>query len=198
MGVSVSDALQSISNNTLEGLSGLYKEIIVEHAKHPRRKGRPASCRFCQDGKNPLCGDQITVYCEVEAIDGGIGLPCLCVGFDGSGCSISQASASMMCDTVSNKSVLEIRKIMEKAESIYTGRSPVAAPDDIEDDIDALAGVAKFPVRVKCAALAWKSLEILLNEHFDGDGRMKANDVGCETQACAKTKRIKIISTESN
>jgi nitrogen fixation NifU-like protein len=198
MGVTVSETLQSLSNNTLEGLSGLYKEIIVEHAKHPRRKGRPASCRFCQDGKNPLCGDQITVFCEVESSTTGVSLPCLRVGFDGSGCSISQASASMMCESVSDKSVPEIRKIMEKAECVYTGKCAAAAPDDIEDDIDALAGVAKFPVRVKCAALAWKSLELLLNEHFDSEGRIKANDVGCDSPVCGKTKRIKIISTESN
>jgi hypothetical protein len=87
---------------------------------------------------------------------------------------------------------------MEKAECVYTGKCAAAAPDDIEDDIDALAGVAKFPVRVKCAALAWKSLELLLNEHFDSEGRIKANDVGCDSPVCGKTKRIKIISTESN
>lgn len=196
MSVRVADIAQSTSN--LEGLASLYKEIIVEHAKHPRGKGRPACCRYCQEGKNPLCGDQITVFCELEPNINGAEPPHIRVGFDGAGCSISQASASMMCESVSAKNVLEVRRILARAEAIYTGRAPAKDPDDLDDDIDALAGVSKFPVRVKCAALAWKSLEILLNEHFDNDGRVKANDVGCDAPACTPSRRIKVISTESN
>ncbi len=193
--VNISEAVKMTG---MDGLGNLYKEIIVEHSRHPRSKGRPASCRYCQEGKNPLCGDQITVFCEVEPAYGDSNLPRIRVGFDGSGCSISQASASMMCEAVSAHTVPEIRVISARAEGIFTGRTPARNPDDIDEDIEALAGVAKFPVRVKCAALAWKSLELLLNEHFDENGRMKANDIGCDAPVCANSRRIKIISTESN
>jgi nitrogen fixation NifU-like protein len=198
MSANISDTLQAISNNQLDGLAGLYKEIIVEHAKHPRRKGRPACCRYCQEGKNPLCGDQITVFCEVDTLQKDMICPRIRIGFDGSGCSISQASASMMCEAVSEKTVPEIRKVLERAEGVYTGRVAQKNPEDIDEDIDALAGVAKFPVRVKCAALAWKSLELLLNEHFDNEGKMKPDDVGCDAPKCTPARRIKIISTETN
>jgi nitrogen fixation NifU-like protein len=184
--------------NAVDGVGSLYKEIIVEHARRPCNKGRPACCRYCQEGKNPLCGDNLTVFCTVNAGSDTSEPPRISVGFDGSGCSISQASASMMCQACNNLTVDQIRSVITRAEGIYTGKAQPADPDDVSEDIEALAGVSKFPVRVKCAALAWKSLEILLNEHFDKEGRVKENDIGCDIPACATARRLKIISTESN
>jgi nitrogen fixation NifU-like protein len=174
-------------------LSALYQEVILEHFKRPRHKGRVEHCQFCQEGKNPLCGDTITVFCQVggEAHD-----PRLSLHFEGSGCSISQASASIMCESLQNISLNEAKNRLKQAESIYSGKQSIS-PDDFEEDVEALHGVSQFPVRIKCAALPWKTLEILIAENFDAQGHPKQ---GCnKITNCVQnnSKKLKVVSTEN-
>lgn len=191
-------------------LSELYQEVIMEHSRRPRHKGKPSEgCQYCQDGKNPLCGDQITLFCQVHesalapALQGNAGaLPRVSLSFDGHGCSISQASASMLCEAVQGLTVPEARSAVRHAEAVYTGRAHPTLEDDIEDDVDALYGVSKFPVRVKCAALAWKTFELILDEKFTEEGTLKDPDGSCSTlrasPGCAREQRrtLRVVSTE--
>ncbi|MEZ4504144.1 MAG: SUF system NifU family Fe-S cluster assembly protein [Dehalococcoidia bacterium] len=132
-------------------LDDLYREIILDHYRSPRRKHHLEHHNREADGANPLCGDQIHV--EVELEDGRIAD----VGFVGQGCSISQASASMMSDHVAGKTPAEALASVEAFQQMMT--SGHAPEDDGFGDLEALTGVAKFPVRVKCASLGWKTLE---------------------------------------
>lgn len=179
-------------------LGELYQEIIVEHSKRPRCKGRIEGCQFCLEGRNPLCGDNITLYCQLQIGTQDRTTPKIKVTFEGSGCSISQASTSMMCEAVNDKSVLEARAQISKVEGIYTGRSQFKSEDDLEEDIEALHGVSKFPVRIKCAALPWKTLELLLNENFDENGNQRPESLACKlNEPCGnKVRKLKVISTE--
>lgn len=132
-------------------LDDLYREIILDHYRRPRNHD-PLSTPTCSaDGANPLCGD--TIHLEVglhgDTVDE--------IAFAGMGCSISQASASMMTEYVKGRTVQEARKGAEAFQQMMTS----GETQSIEgfDDIDALQGVAKFPARVKCASLGWKTLE---------------------------------------
>jgi nitrogen fixation protein NifU and related proteins len=132
-------------------LDELYREIILEHYRSPKRKHHLAQHTHHADGSNPLCGDQIEVEAQVE--DGTV----LDVGFVGQGCSISQASASLMSNYVAGKRVEEALAAVGAFQAMMTTGE---APTGIDlGDIEALLGVAKFPVRVKCASLGWKTLE---------------------------------------
>jgi nitrogen fixation NifU-like protein len=175
-------------------LSSLYQDVIIDHAKRPRFKSKNSSCRFCLEGKNPICGDNITVFCQVEMQNS---CPLLSIQFDGHGCSISQASASIMCEILQKVTLDKVQKTIHHAEEIYTGKLKVN-PQDLEDDIEALNGVSKFPVRVKCAALPWKTLDLLLTDNFDVDGMPKS---GCDKlENCVKSsnsqRKLKIVTTE--
>jgi nitrogen fixation NifU-like protein len=184
--------MSSLSNNNIE-LNSLYQEVILEHSKRPRFKGRTEQCQFCHEGKNPLCGDNVTIFCEV---DSKMTPPRLTLHFEGSGCSISQASASIMCDSIQNKTLTDVKKILQHAENIYTGKEKLEA-NDLDDDVEALNGVSKFPVRIKCAALPWKTLEYLIQDNFDAQGLPKE---GChKLKSCTQnsTRKLKIISTEN-
>lgn len=181
------------SNPDADSLGGLYQEIIVEHSRRPRHKGPLSPCQFCQEGKNPLCGDEVNVFARVEQHAGAPAR--VFVSFDGHGCSISQASASMMCDAVNGQTFEDALSCLDKAEDIYSGTLVPADSEDPEHDFEALAGVAKFPVRIKCAALAWKSLELLLSTHFDEHGKPLQSTTAA-TEAAPKRK-LKIITHES-
>jgi nitrogen fixation NifU-like protein len=189
----------SVNNSESPNLGALYQEIIVEHFKRPRCRGRVEGCQFCLEGRNPLCGDQITLFCQIEN-SGMTGTePRIKVSFEGQGCSISQASTSMMCEAVNNKTVSEARIQIEKVEAIYTGRSARRSEDELEEDFEALQGVSQFPVRIKCAALAWKTLELMLNENFDERGFQRLDSAACKlNEPCgAKPRKLnKIVTTE--
>ncbi len=177
-------------------LSSLYQEIIVDHSKRPRFKSKNFPCKFCQEGKNPLCGDLITVFCDIKLQENSC--PLLSVGFDGTGCSISQASASIMCEKLQNVTLKQAQSTIQLAENIYTGKLKVDSVD-VDEDIEALNGVSKFPVRIKCAALPWKTLDLLLNDNFDENGMPKN---GCDkNENCMKSinnkRKLKIVTTES-
>jgi nitrogen fixation NifU-like protein len=130
-------------------MEDLYKEILLDHYRNPRNRGPLAAATCSADGANPLCGDQIHVDADVE--DGIV----RGVRFSGTGCSISQASASMMTEYVQGKSVADAERAIDDFQSMMLNAE---APVDDFGDIEALIGVAKFPARVKCASLAWKTL----------------------------------------
>ncbi|MCA9847271.1 MAG: SUF system NifU family Fe-S cluster assembly protein [Dehalococcoidia bacterium] len=132
-------------------LDELYREIILDHYRRPRNHDPLKTPTCSADGANPLCGD--TIHLEVGLDDHTIED----IAFAGAGCSISQASASMMTEYVKGRTVEEARKGAEAFQQMMT----TGETQDLEgfDDIDALQGVSKFPARVKCASLAWKTLE---------------------------------------
>jgi len=128
-------------------LEELYKEVILDHYKNPRNKrdlpGAELSCRK----NNPLCGDEITIHARVG--DGKVAE----VTFEGSGCSISQASASMLTESVSGMTVEEAEERAAEFRGMMEGK--VEPDEDALGDLVALKGVVKYPVRIKCAVLAW-------------------------------------------
>jgi nitrogen fixation NifU-like protein len=205
--------MTSVTVETPPALSELYQEVILEHSRRPRFKGKPSvGCQFCQEGKNPLCGDQVTLFCRVDGLEGA-GLPSagaasggvsealeprLFLAFEGHGCSISQASTSMLCEAIQGVTPLQARDVLGRAEDIYSGRAKPIHADDIDDDVEALFGVSKFPVRVKCAALPWKTFEIFLNEKFDENGRLRDLQKACVSLSeCVREKRtLRVVSTE--
>ena len=133
----------------MSDLQGLYQEVILDHNRRPRNfrvleEGRKA------EGYNPLCGDRLTVYLRVE--DDVI----KDATFQGSGCAISKASASIMTDLVKGKTVAEAEKLFERFHRAVT--APADAPVEDLGKLSVLTGVRQFPVRVKCATLAWYAL----------------------------------------
>ncbi len=132
-------------------LDDLYREVILDHYRSPHHRGSLASPTVKCEGLNPLCGDEITVALRVE--EGTI----MDIAFNGSGCSISQSSASMMTDVVLGKSIAEVTAVFHDFTAMMQGSDEV---DPMEmGDLESLTGVRKFPVRVKCATLAWHTLE---------------------------------------
>lgn len=182
----------NIPQQTPDALGGLYQEILLEHSKYPRHKGRLTGCQLCQEGKNPVCGDEVNVFVKVHPGDG---VARISASFEGKGCSISQASASMMCEAIQDLSVIDAQRLIDRAEDIYSGALKPADAEDPEDDLEALSGVANFPVRIKCAALPWKSLELLLAGHFDTNGLpVKKISENSEKPAARK---LRVVSTET-
>lgn len=130
-------------------LQDLYQEVILDHNRRPRNfraidEGRRA------EGFNPLCGDRLTVYLRVD--DGVI----TDVSFQGSGCAISKASASLMTESVKGKTIAEANALFERFQQMIT--APADAPPGDLGKLTVLGGVRQFPVRVKCASLAWHTL----------------------------------------
>ncbi len=136
-------------------LDELYREIILDHYKQPRNRGEldPHSARV--EGNNPLCGDEIQL--DVRLNDAQLED----LAFQGRGCSISQASASMMTEAVKAKPLDDVHRLIDTFKDMMRGQ-PVDA--DELGDLEALEGVQKFPVRIKCALLAWTTLEEALKE----------------------------------
>ena len=132
-------------------LDEIYKEVILDHYKSPRNKREMADAPLTCSKNNPLCGDEITVYVNAEA--GKV----LEVSFVGQGCSISQASASMMTESVSGKTVEEVERLATEVRTMLAG--DLEPDEDTFGELVALKGVVKYPVRVKCAVLAWDVLQ---------------------------------------
>ena len=145
----------------LDDLRELYQEVILDHGKNPRNFRRPDVSSQEAAGKNPLCGDQLVVYVEVDE-DNNI----TDASFLGKGCAISMASASMMTEIVKGKKVAEAKALLD-------GFQKMCTLDDFEMDgsnededferLQVLSGVRQFPVRVKCATLAWHTLDAALD-----------------------------------
>ena len=130
-------------------LQALYRDVIVDHNRHPRNF-RALNAGRKAEGFNPLCGDRLTVYVRVEggAIED--------AGFQGLGCAIATASASLMTESVKGKTVAEADALCQRVQRMVT--APVDAPVDDLGGLSALAGVRRFPIRAKCAMLAWHAL----------------------------------------
>jgi nitrogen fixation NifU-like protein len=150
----------------MPGLEDLYREIILDHYRTPRNRGEletPPATKV--DGHNPLCGDEITVYLQVEGTGDDAVVTDVKIG--GQGCSISQSSASMMTGVVMGKTVGEIRAVTRRFKTMM-GLDDIeaqAGDDDVDlGDLEALQGVVKFPVRIKCAVLGWNTLASALDE----------------------------------
>ena len=151
----------------MSNLEDLYREIILDHYRSPRNRGELASPPAIRvEGFNPLCGDELVVYLNVE--DGTLSD----IKITGHGCSISQASSSMMSVAVKGKTIAEVETVMERFKEMMTLKErsldengePVALDLRTLGEIAALAGVVKFPVRIKCATLAWNTLAQALAE----------------------------------
>ena len=141
----------------MPGLDDLYREIILDHYRTPRNRGELAPPAVRAEGHNPLCGDEIQVYLSVvdDVVQD--------IKIMGSGCSISLSSASMMSQAIKGKGLSDVRAIVSR----FKGMMGLVEPDDDASgsvpevklgDLEALAGVVKFPVRIKCATLAWSTL----------------------------------------
>jgi nitrogen fixation NifU-like protein len=139
-------------------LDDIYKEVILDHYKSPRNKRELAGATSTCSANNPLCGDEITVFAKIA--DGTVAE----VTFQGAGCSISQSSASMMTEAVAGKSVDEAERITADFRGMMAGE--VEPDEDVFGDLVALKGVVKYPIRIKCAVLAWD----VLQDALDGAG----------------------------
>lgn len=144
----------------MAGLEDLYREIILDHYRTPRNRGELESPPAVESrGHNPLCGDEITLYLLVDGA--GDEAVVADVKISGQGCSISQSSASMMTQAVIGKSVGDARAMIRRFRSMMgiEGIEMQPGDDDIDlGDLEALQGVVKFPVRIKCAVLGWSTL----------------------------------------
>lgn len=136
-------------------LRDLYQETILDHYKHPRNHHALDGCTQKADGFNPLCGDKVTVYVQVE---NGIVKD---VGFEGSGCAISTASASLMTEALKGKTVEEARALFEQFHDLVTGQTPDADAEGL-GKLAAFSSVCEYPVRIKCATLVWHTLQAAL------------------------------------
>jgi len=134
-------------------LRELYQEVILEHSKHPRNYRVLDSANHHAEGFNPLCGDHFTIYADVK--DGTI----RDVSFQGTGCAISKASASMMTQSLKGKSEAEAEELFTRFHQLVTGRGASA---DAVGKLAVFAGVSEFRLRVKCATLAWHALRAAL------------------------------------
>jgi nitrogen fixation protein NifU and related proteins len=144
----------SLPDNSAE-IAALYQELILDHYRKPRNKGKLENADATIEMRNPLCGDEV----DLQVIYSGDSIGDL--KFSGRGCSISQASASMMTQIVKGKSREEIDAIRTKFRDLIMGDMAVAEDKSL-GSLRALSGVSKFPARVKCALLAWNALESAL------------------------------------
>ena len=141
----------------MPGLEDLYREIILDHHRNPRNRGELPPPAPHAVGHNPLCGDEIDVYLDVR--DGLVAD----VKVGGQGCSISQSSASMMSQAVKGKSVADVHALVRRFKGMMSipdeDGNPIEPDPSVQlGDLEALQGVVKFPVRIKCATLAWTTL----------------------------------------
>lgn len=140
-------------------LKDLYRDVILDHNKHPRNFGRLDPCDTSADGNNPLCGDRLTLTLRLE------GERVSDIRFEGKGCAISTASASLMTEAVKGKDGASISHLRELVHQALTAHGDAAAPSPELGKLAALAGVRDYPARVKCASLCWHTLDAALQHH---------------------------------
>ncbi|HJV79620.1 Fe-S cluster assembly sulfur transfer protein SufU [Noviherbaspirillum sp.] len=140
----------------MSDLRDLYQEVIFDHYKKPRNCHAMADANHVAHGHNRLCGDQLTVYLHVE------GDVIQDVSFEGTGCAISTASASLMTDALKGKKLDEAAHLFEEFHHLVTHDD--ATPDDDLGKLEVLAGVREYPARVKCATLAWHTMQAALKD----------------------------------
>lgn len=140
----------------MSDLRELYQELIIDHSKRPRNFRALEGANRKSEGYNPLCGDKITLFLELEndRVKN--------VGFQGSGCAISTASASVMTESVKGKTLADAEMLFEVFHQLVTGKPPAAGKTPELGKLAAFSGVSEFPARVKCATLAWHTLHAAL------------------------------------
>lgn len=145
-------------------LRDLYQEVIIDHGRHPRNFGKLENANRSAEGDNPMCGDRLTVYLHVNdegIVDG--------TSFDGHGCAISTASASLMTEMVKGRTQSEALALFRRLHEMATGRPPADAAgaepvdekalEEVASKMEVLSGVREYPMRVKCATLPWHTLK---------------------------------------
>jgi nitrogen fixation NifU-like protein len=144
----------------MSDLTDLYQEVILDHNRRPRNWGPMSDATRVAKGHNPLCGDRLTLYVKVE------GGTLTGISFEGSGCAISKASASLMTDAVKGQSLTDALSLFDRVHDMLT--TPIAEPVNTDEvgKMAVLSGVREFPARVKCASLAWHTLKsAILDTH---------------------------------
>jgi len=139
-----------------ESLRELYQDVILDHSRHPRRFGVLAGATHAGEGYNPLCGDRVKIYLVLDAAN-----RIADIRFEGKGCAISQASASLMTDMLVGRSIEEAESLMDGFLHLVKGEKTELTGDD-RDRLEVMAGVSAFPMRVKCATLAWHTMKSAL------------------------------------
>lgn len=137
-------------------LRELYQDILLDHGKHPRNKHALEHPSHFAHGHNPLCGDKVTIYLKLD------GDKIEDVSFEGRGCAISTAAASLMTEILKDKTVAEADLMFKAFHAMATGADVPETPPELEDDLERLeplSGVAAYPARVKCATLPWHAFE---------------------------------------
>ncbi|HET7112905.1 MAG TPA: SUF system NifU family Fe-S cluster assembly protein [Pyrinomonadaceae bacterium] len=139
-------------------LSELYQQVILDHNKKPRNFRKLENANYTAEGYNPLCGDQLTVYVNVadDAVQE--------IAFEGSGCAISKAAASMMTQAVKGKSTQQAEELFRQFHLMVTGELDEEVEENSLGNLKIFAGVRDFPVRVKCATLPWHTMQAALNK----------------------------------
>ncbi len=138
-------------------LSELYQQVILDHNKKPRNFRKLESANHKAEGYNPLCGDHLTVYLSLE------GGAVKDISFEGSGCAISKAAASMMTQAVKGKTKPDVEKLFDEFHGMVTGELDEESAPNHLGNLKIFAGVREFPVRVKCATLSWHAMHAALN-----------------------------------
>ena len=140
-----------------DSLRELYQDVILDHSKHPRHFGKLEGATATAQGHNPLCGDRVTIQLIVDKDD-----RIADIKFEGKGCAISQASASLMTDMLAGRSIGEAEKLMSGFLHLVKGEDAADLQGDDRDRLNVLAGISEFPMRVKCATLAWHTMKSAL------------------------------------
>ncbi len=144
----------------MSDLRDLYQEVILDHNKHPRNFGEIEGADRHADGHNPLCGDRLAVYLNLD------GDRITDVTFLGSGCAISKASASLMTDAIKGRTVTEARELFARFHAMITDAAEAPAPAGV-GKLAVFAGVRDYPTRVKCASLAWHTLRAACDDRHE-------------------------------
>ena len=145
----------------MEGLEDLYQELILDHNRRPRNCGRLADANCEAEGYNPLCGDRVSVFATVE--DGVIKK----ISFDGSGCAISTASASLMTESLKGKTLEQAKALFHKFHDLLTSDTEKTSEGPSLGKLVVFSGVCRYPARVKCATLAWHTVNAALDNSGD-------------------------------
>ena len=145
----------------MSDLHGLYQEVILDHNKKPRNFRVMPQANSRAEGFNRICGDKVTIFLKLD------GDRISDVSFQGSGCAISKSSASMMTQSVKGKTLAEAEKIFERFHEMVTGHAPASGKESELGKLTVFSGVSEFPIRVKCATLAWHTLNAALEGKQD-------------------------------
>ena len=142
---------------TDQGLRELYQEVILDHSRHPRHFGALDDATHTGEGYNPLCGDRVKIYLALDPenrIED--------IAFEGKGCAISQASASMMTDMLVGRTVEEAEELMGGFLHLVKGEATNGLAEEDRERLEVMGGISEFPMRVKCATLAWHTMKSAL------------------------------------